>query len=189
MNRTTLAAMLETHRTDLVRFAERHGGPALRHESAEDLVQGIHLRALSAAGDFEYRSEKEFLGWLHAVARAHIADRRDHWKALKRSPGGLLRLTSDGSETADPRAVPAPAARQKGPATSASESEQVDIALRALSLLSARDRDLVRWQSEGISLDEQATRLGITYEAAQRAHLRALERFRKTFRALSDGGA
>jgi len=182
-----LARLLEKHREDLVRFAQRHGGAALRYESAEDLVQGIHVRALAAAHDFEYRSEKEFLGWLHAVARAHIADRRDHWTALKRSPGSLLRLTAGGGDTADPRAVEAPAARQRGPATAASEAEQVALALQALSLLSPRDRDLVRWESEGVTIDDCAQRLGITYEAAQRAHHRALERFRKTFRALSPG--
>jgi len=180
--------LLERHRDDLVRFAERHGGLALRHESGEDLVQGILLRALAAAGGLEIRSEKEFLGWLYAVARAHLADRRDHWTAQKRGPANLLRLTADGAGTSDPRAVAAPAAQQKGPSTAASEAEQVALALRALSLLSPRDRDLVRWESEGATIDECAQRLGVSYDAAQRAHHRAVQRFRKTFQALAGGG-
>ena len=180
-----LEALLERWRADLVRFAQRHGGSALRFESAEDLVQGIHVRAIAAADTFEYRGERPFLAWLHTLARAHIADRSDHWAAAKRDAGSLLRLTDDPGRTADPRAVAAPAARRPGPATAAAESDDIRHALDALALLSARDRELVRWESEGVSIDEQAARLGLSYEAAQRARLRALERFRKTFRALT----
>lgn len=185
MNPGELATHLAAHREPLLRFVERHAGSVLRFESADDLVQGVHLRALSGGGEFEYRGDKEWLGWLYALARSHIADRHAHWSALKRRPSRLLRLT--GGATDDPDAAAEPAGSATGPSTFASRREQLATAVRALALLLPRDRDLVRWHSEGVDLDEQARRLGIGYDAAERAHLRALDRFRKAFRLVSRG--
>ncbi len=183
MSPDDLAPLLASHRAPLLRFIERHAGSVLRFESAEDLVQGVHLRAISGGVAFEYRSEKEWLGWLYALARSHLADRRSHWSALKRRPSRLLRLT--GGATDDPDAASEPAGSATGPSTFASRREQLATAVRALAVLLPRDRDLVRWHSEGVELDEQARRLGIGYDAAERAHLRALDRFRKAFRLVS----
>jgi DNA-directed RNA polymerase specialized sigma24 family protein len=55
------------------------------------------------------------------------------------------------------------------------------LALEALATLLPKDRDLVRWSSEAVPLEEQAERLGISYDAAKQARLRALERFRKAY--------
>jgi RNA polymerase sigma factor (sigma-70 family) len=188
MSGPQLGDLLTRWRGDLVRFAERHGGEVLRHESAEDLVQGVHLRALAAADTFTWQGEKPFLAWMHALARAHISDRREHWAAAKRDAGRLLRLTDDPARTSDPRAVASPPEVRRGPATAASHADEVRLALQALSLLSPRDRELVGWESEGVAIDDQAARLGVTYEAAQRARLRAIERFRKTFAVLARAG-
>ena len=45
--------------------------------------------------------------------------------------------------------------------------------------------DGFRWHTEDVSLEEQTKRLGVSYDAAERAHLRALERFKKAFQVVS----
>jgi RNA polymerase sigma factor (sigma-70 family) len=180
-----LTELLVARRADLVRFVERHGGTTLRFESADDLVQGIHVRALDRGRDFTWQGDKEALAWLYTLARGYLADRHEHWSALKRRPARLLRLTASGAETGDRGAVREPAGTQTGPSTYASRREQLELAVRALALLLPRDRDLVRWHTEGMSLDEQTHRLGVSYDAAERAHLRALERFKKAFQVVS----
>ncbi len=58
-------------------------------------------------------------------------------------------------------------------------------ATRAIALLLPRDRDIVRWTTEGMTIEEQAARLGLSQEAATRAQSRALERLRKAYRLVS----
>jgi len=179
---TDLAEMLVRHRPALLRYVERHAGSVLRFETSEDLVQGIHLRALEHGDRFTWRGREPFFQWLHQVARNHIGTRRAHWSALKRRPAALLRLTQEAST--DPGAVVEPAVRRTGPSTLAGRLEEASLAVRALDLLLDRDRELIRWASEGASTQEVAERLALTPAAAERARQRALERYRKAFRLL-----
>lgn len=186
MTQDDLARRLVARHRDLERFVASNAAGLVRFESAEDLVQGVHARALERGGSFVLRSEKEFLAWLHTLARSYLADRRAHWAALKRGSGRLVRLTGGASRSGDAAAVREPASTNTGPSTFASRREQVALAVRALALLLPRDRDLVKWHTEGVPLDEQAARLGVSYEAAQRAALRAIERFRKAYRVITE---
>jgi len=68
-----------------------------------------------------------------------------------------------------------------GPATFADRRAQMEVATRALGLLPGRDRELVQALSRGLSIEETAERMGISHAAAQRARLRAQERFRQTY--------
>jgi RNA polymerase sigma factor (sigma-70 family) len=163
-------SLLAAHSADLLLFLRKHGKRLLDHETEEDLLQGVRLRALESAGDFRYEGQEAFFAWLHALARSYLADREKHWSALRRNPGALLRLTA-----ADP------ASTATGPSTRASRKEQLKLALEALATLLPKDRDLVRWSSEDVPLEEQAARLGVSYDAAKQARLRALERFRKAY--------
>ena len=54
-----------------------------------------------------------------------------------------------------------------------------------MALLLPRDRDIVRWTTEDLSIEEQADRLGISRESATKAQSRALERLRKAYRLVS----
>jgi RNA polymerase sigma factor (sigma-70 family) len=170
-----LEALLEAHASELRGFVRAHGGQLLRRESEEDLVQGITLRALERANSFRDRGAAAFRAWLVAVARSYLADRANYWKALRRKPGALLRLTSGGTGGVDP------AATATGPSTLAARREHLRLAVQAVAALPPRDRDLVRWTSEDVPIEEQAARLGLSYDAAKQARLRALERFRKAF--------
>jgi len=133
------------------------------------------------ADRFRYRSEPEFFGWLVQVARQHIADRHEYWSALRRDPGRLLRITSASWDGAGERCGVQPAASSSGPPTLASRKEQIALALKALAFLLRRDQDLVRWTTEDRPIAEMADRLGLSYEAAERARLRAVDRFRKAY--------
>jgi len=181
----TLARLLDRHRGALVRFVERQGSGLLRFETAEDLVQGVHLRAVEIADRFEYRSDKEFFAWIAKIARHHIASRHEYWSALRRNAGKVLRITLDRSRTrAGTRGVE-PAGSGKGPSTVAARREEVALAMKALAVLFPRDRELLEGFGAGLSVEETAERLGLSYEAAKRARQRAIERFRKTFELLA----
>jgi RNA polymerase sigma factor (sigma-70 family) len=165
-----LPSLLAAHSADLMAFLRKAGTRLLPFETEEDLLQGVRLRALERAAGFRYEGREAFFSWLHAIARSHIADREKHWSALRRNPGSLLRLTA-----ADP------ASTATGPSTLASRKEQLKLAIEALATLLPKDRDLVRGSSEDVPLEEQAKRLGVSYDAAKQARLRALERFRKAY--------
>ena len=178
-----LPELLVRYRPDLLRFVERRAGSLLRFETTEDLLQGIHLRALEHKAGFAFQGREPFLKWLHTVARNYIGARRAHWNALKRRPAGLFRLTRNAGS--DPGAVAEPPGTATGPSTFADRREQLTIAVKALAVLLPRDQQLVRWSSEGLDSGAMAERLGISRDAADRARLRALERFRKAHRLLA----
>jgi DNA-directed RNA polymerase specialized sigma24 family protein len=182
-----LGDLVARHRPRVEAFVRFEAGGLLRFETEEDLVQGIVLRALERGASFEWRGEPSFLAWLRKTGESFLADRRSHWGALKRRSGRVYRFAM-GGDTQDPGVVGEPAATGTGPSTFASRRELLALTTRALDLLLPRDRDLVRWSAEDVSLEEQAARLGVGYEAAGKARQRALERFRKTF-ALVSGGA
>ncbi len=184
-----LGARLEQHRAELQRFVEKNASGLLRHESPEDLVQMVHELALRHAESarFEDRGDAAFDAWLHTLARGVIADRHDHWRALKRDRARILRLTvaPDAMDRGNARE---PAVSGAGPATRADRREQLALVTRVLDALPERDRLLVQWSSQNVPLEEQAVRLGATYGATQRAGVRALERFKKAFRLAAGGG-
>ncbi len=181
-----LSSLLVQYRPQLLTFAQREAGvPLLRFESADDLVQGIHQEALGSADRFEWRSEKEFLGWVFTIARRCLSARRAYWFALKRNCGKVLRLTwgGPGADASSYRLDPADTGT--GPSTFAFRRERLVLATKAITLLLPRDRDIVRWTTEGMSVEEQATRLGISRESATKAQSRALERLRKAYHLVS----
>lgn len=170
-----LASLLETHRPRLVAFFAQSAGPLLlRFESAEDLAQGTQAEAVRSEDGFEYRDEERFLGWLFTIARRHLHARRDHWFALKRNCADVLRLTRSGDV----------AGTATGPGTFAERREQLVLITRAMDLLPERDRQLIRWTTDDVPLAEQAQRLDIGHDAAERARARALERLRKAFKVV-----
>lgn len=179
----TLGDLLAAHQQSALASIRRHGGGVLRFEAEADLLQGVLVRALDSESVFTYRGIPEFLGWLHQLVLRHLADRSRYWGAQRRDAGRLLRMTRSPDL---PGGVLEPAASGMGPGTVAERREALCLATRVLDALPPRDRDLVRWSAAGIALEEQATRLEISYAAVQRASLRAVERFRKTFRLAVD---
>ncbi len=176
---TKLVSLLANHRDTLVRYFEKNATPLRRYEAAEDLAQGVHLHAIKHGERFEYQGEPQFIGWLLALARQHLSDRIAHWKALKRDAGPMLRITFSGAGIEPP-------ATETGPVTHASRNEQIQRATLAMAGLPARDRALVRMMSAGLDIEAIASSLNISPAAAQRARLRAMERFRKVYALIRD---
>jgi RNA polymerase sigma factor (sigma-70 family) len=179
-----VAELLERHAADITAIVRREAGTLLTWESADDLVQGAHARVLERAGSFTWQGPEAALAWIRATARSHLAHRREHWRALRRKPAALLRLTLSDDETR--AAAPLPADTSTGPATFAARREALELAVRALDLLLERDRELVRGAMEGRSAAELGASLGLSAESAGRAQRRALDRLRRTFRILAN---
>ncbi len=176
-----LTQLLALHKDRLRGFVRVEAKGLLRHESEDDLVQGIHVHALSVAGRFEYRGEREFIAWLFTVARQHVVDRIRYWSAERRDGGDILRITAAGGTRVDATRGVEPAASMTGPVTGAGRREQLALAAKVIATLAERDQQLIRWMSEDVPLEEVARRLDVGYEAAKRARLRAMERFRVAF--------
>ncbi len=181
-----LPALLVRYRPQLLAFAQREAGiPLLRFETADDLVQGVHQEVVRCGKRFEWRSEKEFLGWVFTIARRFLSARRAYWFALKRNCGKVLRLTWGGPGADQSSYRLDPADTGTGPSTFAFRREVLVHATKAMALLLPRDRDIVRWTTEDLSIEEQADRLGISRESATKAQSRALERLRKAYHLVS----
>jgi len=174
---------LVAHQHELRRYLERRAGWLLRFETADDLLQGLHVRALEQERNFGYRGREPFLKWLHQLADHHLAARRKYWAALKRKPAALLRLTRGGATTG--HGAVDPADTSTGPSTVAGRREQLMIAVKAMAVLMERDQKLVRWTSEGLDTREMAERLEMAPESARRARNRALERYREAYELLA----
>lgn len=184
--RPTLEVLLTEHQAALERYVAPRAGWLLRYEGAEDLAQGVRMRALQRGGSFRYEGEAQFFAWLNRVAASYLADRANYWSALKRKSASLLRLTEGAGESVPGTAAAlAPISTETGPETVAHRKELLTMAVQVLSALPQRDAVLVRWASEGKLLQEQAEELGISYEAAKKASQRALGRFREAYRFAS----
>lgn len=157
-------------------YVARRAASLLDYEDLDDLVHAVLARAIDRAPLATFPTDEELRAWLFTVASRMLDDRRDHWRTVKRGAARVARLTRTERPTSG---VPLPASAEPGPATHAERRELLVLCARALEALPPRDRDLVRWRAEGLGLEEQARRLGVGYEAAQRAGLRAFERFRK----------
>ncbi len=179
----TLASLLDAHRGRLLRFVRRRAAGLMRYESDEDLVQGIHLRALMEEDRFVSEGDRGFEAWIVRVARGHLAKRRRYWSVRGRRAGGPSRLTA--TTLGGGSSVREPTARGAGPRTALLRGEELGHVGQAIAVLLPRDRALLQWSSEGIPVEEVARRLGLSRESAGRVRLRALERFRTAFEAIS----
>jgi RNA polymerase sigma factor (sigma-70 family) len=182
----TLKTLLISNRDPLLRHLKQKASGLLHYESEEDLLQGIYIRALKVRDHFEYQGERAFMGWVRKIAAQHIADRNEYWKAKKRKADKLFRITLSDPSTLSGRKGVNPAAVQTGADTRLQRKEMVDLALEAVATLKERDRKIVQWMAYGLSIDDMAEKLEISYDAAERARLRALDRFRKAFGAITD---
>ncbi len=181
MTGSRLAQLLDQHEAELTRFVARHAGRLTRYESVDDLKQGVHLRVIESEADYEHRGAEAFQKWMYTVARNFLASRYAYWSALRRKPAALLRLTAAGSGS-DPGAVGEVSSPDTGPLTYAERRDLLLHAVRALEVMLPRDKNLVVWSSEDVSIQDMADRLEITYAAVEQARRRALDRFRKAFR-------
>lgn len=182
-----LLPLLERTRGTLTAYLEREARGLLARESIDDVVQGVHVRALRQAEQLQIRSDGEFFNWLKIVARQHVLDRQKYWSALRRQGGAMLRITAAPSSTSAGGSGIDPAANVTGPATYAMRREMVELAGKAVKTLLPRDQELVRYSTDGMPIEQIASLLGLSYDAAEQARRRAMERFKKAYELLTRG--
>lgn len=183
------AAFLDRTRDQLAKWVEREARGLLKRESVEDVVSGIHSRALSQIEKFELRTDAEAFTWLKTIARQHVLDRQKYHSALRRHGGEMLRITNasfGGGTDGDTPGVQV-AGRLTGQVTYAMRREAIDLAARAIAGLLERDQEIVRATVEGESIESLAKRMKMTYDAAEQARRRAMERFKKAYDLLARG--
>lgn len=186
--RAELGGWLAAQRELLAGFVRRRAGKLLlRLETAEDLAQGICAHLLERGALPREADEAAQRAWLCTVSERWLADRRDHWSALKRRGGEVLRIAGGGHDSADLAAVRELAASVTGPSTFAVRREQLALAAFALDMLLPRDRALVEGLCAGLDIAEQATALGLGRDATEKARQRALARFRACFEVARRG--
>lgn len=170
----TLQELLVDHDENLRAFVRNNASLlVLRYESVDDIVQGVHLQALKAGERFEYRSDKEFFGWIYQIARHFMYNRTAYWKALRRNSGGLIRIYETETDGFDPVDT------GTSPSSIAARREQIVTLTRALARIRTSDRDLLKQAAEGTSIEKLAEERGVSYDAVKQARLRALGRLRK----------
>lgn len=180
---------LVLERSDQVEaVVRRHAGALLRLETVDDLAQGARLRVLEYGSAFEWRGDAAFDGWLATVVRNHLNDRRAYWNAARRNAGHLLRVSVAGPNSQPGTRGVEPISSRTGPLTFAERRDQVDIAMQALATLLPRDQEILQMERTGASIGEIADALDLTADAAGRARLRALDRFRRAFELYERGG-
>ncbi len=180
------ARFLDRTRDQLGKWVEREARGLLKRESVDDVVAGIHARALSQLEGFELRSDAEGFNWLKTIARQHVLDRQKYFAALRRQGGEMLRITSASlGDTPDARPGVQVAGRMTGQVTYAMRREAIDLAAKAIASLLPRDQEIVRRTVDGASVEDVAKEFRMSYDAAEQARRRAMERFKKAYEVLA----
>ncbi len=161
---------------------QQRGLRLARFETVEDLVQGVMCDALKQRERFVWRGPARFQSWLQTVARHHLINRAEYWTALRRDSRRLIRFIERESRPFDP---PASAT---SPSSLAARREQLVLVVQAIAKLRPRDRAVLEELSAGADIEGLAEALGISYQAAKQARLRALDRVHKLYTLLRDAG-
>lgn len=160
----------------LYRFSSARLGD--RPEATADVVQSTLSKALRKI--HLYRGEAALFTWLCVICRHEIAD---WWKKQSRYEDHII-LTEDYPAIREVlESLDAP--EGDGPLFGYQQVETIRLIQVALDRLPSRYGDALEWKYvEGYSVKEIATRLNLSYEAAQSLLARAKRSFREIFNTL-----
>jgi RNA polymerase sigma-70 factor (ECF subfamily) len=162
--------LLERYLPRLRARASRRLKGALRRRVGEsDAIQEAYLTAFLRLEDFEDRGPGSFGHWVAKILDHKLRDEvRRHLGSSKRDARAEV---THGGAGADER--PAPAG--PSPSSAAGRREDSEAARRAMPLLPARQRDVLRLVHEqGLTLAQVAESLGCSTEAASKVYARAV---------------
>lgn len=140
-------------------------GPALRaREASLDLVQSVCRELVSHFGEFEYRDEQQFLGWLFTTALRKVQEKQRYHLREARHPGREV----DGDEALL-------AAHWLTPSREAAGRERLTRVAEALDALPDDYREVIGLaRIAGLPHREIAARLGRSEAATRKLLGRAL---------------
>lgn len=162
-----VGALLEGHRPRLVLWAATRIGPDLRvRYDAEDVAQEVLLSALKGFRSFRGASEREFLGWMYAIAENRFTDLLAAEGAAKRTPP-------------DPLAGPRTSLSQTSPSQAAARAEAVASLRDAIEALADDHRTAIRLvKLEGRDVADVARAMGRSENAVRILYCRAIRELR-----------
>lgn len=163
-------------------------GPRLRAKLDEsDVVQQALLQAHANRGQFQGRTEAEWLAWLRAILANAMAAAARRFGTEARDLGRERSLEA-GLELSSSRLESMLAADQSTPSELASRGEEVLRLAKALASLSQDERRVVELHHlQGVPVAEVAVSLGRSRPAVAGLLFRGLKRLRELLRE-QDGG-
>ena len=175
-DREAVDRLLERHLPELRAFVRLRAGEALRaRESTSDLVQSTCREVLVHMDRFRFPDDHAFRRWLLTTAQRKIADRVDHYTALKRDARRETPLASEGG--ADDGRLLACYGRFSTPSHQAVVADEVQRIERAFDQLTDEQREVVTLAHvAGLSRREIAEQLGKSENAVRIVLHRALAR-------------
>ena len=142
-----------------------------RRSTGIDEVQSAIASVLGQEREVEFRTIGEFISYLST---------RIHWKGRHHDRRLRPQQPLDQKQAEQmPQSGP-------GPATQASQESEAERLQATIGRLSARDQILVQARLNGTSHEELADQLGMGYEAARKASLRAWKRLLELVRPAGD---
>lgn len=165
--------LLGRHEPTLRMWLERNLPNALRRRlSADDVLQEAYVVAVKKVGEFEDRGEGSFRAWLRRIVELELREAIEHH--LKTAKRGGDREVTRGARPDTAQFAGA----EPSPSEVAIEGELREAVRRATARLRPDDAEIIRLvQAEGLTIEQAASRLARTHEAARKLYARALSRF------------
>jgi RNA polymerase sigma-70 factor (ECF subfamily) len=143
-----------------------------------DLVQETFLKAHRHFGQFQGRTEAEWVGWLRRILASSLADLARHFGRRRRD----VRLEQALAEDLDRSSLTLRAALPAGPSTPsgrAARGEQAVLLADALARLPADYREVIILRHlEGLTFPEVAGRMGRSTDSVKKLWARGLAALR-----------
>ena len=141
-----------------------------------DLVQDVLMSALKDLGNFEWRTEGDFLRWLSRIAENRLRGHLQRLHANKRDIRKEVRLNGYRPTAEDSFVAALDAVVTTTPSAIMSRREELDKLAKAIDALKPGYRQvIVLTKIEGLSYKEIGDRLGRSSDAVRKLVSRALE--------------
>ncbi len=141
-----------------------------------DLVQDVLMSALKDLGNFEYKTEGDFLRWLSRIAENRLRNQLQRLHANKRDIRKEVQLNGYRPTVEDSFVAALDAVDTTTPSAIMSKREELDKLAKAIDALKPDYRQvIVLTKIEGLSYKEIGDQLGKSSEAVRKLVSRALE--------------
>jgi RNA polymerase sigma-70 factor (ECF subfamily) len=173
-----LAALLQSHRPQLMAFIERQLGTALRRKvEPDDVFQETSAEAVRALPAAEFGDRDPF-SWLCQIAERRIIDlHRRFFGAQKRDAGREVPLSGSGSDSSQAGLIDLLVATLTTPSQAFSRNAREERLMAALDKLPAEQREALRLRYvESLPSKQIAERLGKSDAAVRVMLTRSLKK-------------